>query len=116
MYLKDLYKNGYNIMQYLRDKKNIDNNDIYSICCAYDMQSGSYIKNYEANINSDEQIMVTTAIGGGIIILLYQNILLKKNIINYMHKRYIKFLITCPLPYHLYLMQELEKRHLYIVY
>lgn len=65
MYLKDLYKNGYNIMQYLRDKKNIDNNDIYSICCAYDMQSGSYIKNYEANINSDEQIMVTTAMGGG---------------------------------------------------
>lgn len=77
MDLKNIYNHGYNIMQYLRDKQNIDNNNIDIITCAYDMQAGSYIKGYESSINSDEEVMVT--MGGGIIILLCQNILLKEN-------------------------------------
>lgn len=63
MDLKNIYNHGYNIMQYLRDKQNIDNNNIDIITCAYDMQAGSYIKGYESSINSDEEVMVT--MGGG---------------------------------------------------
>ncbi len=47
--LKELYDNNVNIMQYLRDKKNSNENDSTAILTSYDMQAGSYVKNIEEN-------------------------------------------------------------------
>lgn len=47
--LKELYDNNVNIMQYLRDKKNFNENDSTAILTSYDMQAGSYVKNIEEN-------------------------------------------------------------------
>lgn len=47
--LKNLYNNNINIMQYLRDKSNIQENNSNIILASYDMQAGSYIKNIEEN-------------------------------------------------------------------
>lgn len=44
--LKELYNNNVNIMQYLRNKTNSNENDSATILTSYDMQAGSYVKNF----------------------------------------------------------------------
>lgn len=46
MTLKELYNNKINIMEYLRNNSNIDFNDKEIIKYSYDLQAGSYIKDY----------------------------------------------------------------------
>lgn len=45
--LKELYNNNVNIMQYLRDFAHIKENSSPIILASYDMQSGSYVRNFE---------------------------------------------------------------------
>jgi len=40
---KELYENNVNIMQYCRELKNSEENNIHSIMTSYDLQSGSYV-------------------------------------------------------------------------
>jgi len=47
--IKDLYDHGENIMQYLKDSKNIDHNTNEFIQTSYDMQAGSYIDYVEGH-------------------------------------------------------------------
>lgn len=47
--LKKLYDKNINIMQYLRDKTNSKENNSAAILTSYDMQAGSYVKNFEEN-------------------------------------------------------------------
>ncbi len=49
MTLKELYDANVNIMQYFREKNNVENNTLNSILTSYDLQAGSYIQNWEEN-------------------------------------------------------------------
>lgn len=53
MTLKELYDNNVNIMQYFREKNSTENNTLNSILTSYDLQAGSYIKDYEDDNISD---------------------------------------------------------------
>ena len=57
--LKKLYDKNINIMQYLRDKTNSKENNSAAILTSYDMQAGSYVKNFEENKTASLAIILT---------------------------------------------------------
>ena len=53
--IKKIYERGENVIQYLKDDKNLRNNTGEIIMVSYDFQSGSYIKNVKENPGFNEK-------------------------------------------------------------
>ncbi len=68
--IKDIYSRGGNVIQYLRNLNNSQQNTIEDILISYDFQSGSYIKNFAKNQTYNQNYCSALAkiidnIGGG---------------------------------------------------
>lgn len=53
--IKNVYKDGGNVIQYLKDVKNLKNNTVEIIMISYDIQSGSYIEEVKKNPKFNEK-------------------------------------------------------------